>query len=87
MGFEGKVGDKTFESKDYTSTDVKPDNVLVDKNGKVHLIDTQFEAKETVENSTYYPLSRPLFIYVSEASAKKPEVKGGWAQFEAFLNE
>ncbi len=32
-------------------------------------------SKETVENSTYYPLSRPLFIYVSEASAKKPEVK------------
>lgn len=30
--------------------------------------------KETVENGTYYPLSRPLFIYVSVASAKKPEV-------------
>ena len=32
-------------------------------------------SKETVENSTYYPLSRPLFIYVNEASAKRPEVK------------
>ena len=31
-------------------------------------------SKETVENNTYFPLSRPLFIYVSEASAKKPEV-------------
>ncbi len=31
-------------------------------------------SKETVENGTYYPLSRPLFIYVSEKSAKKPEV-------------
>ncbi|MFZ3231466.1 MAG: PstS family phosphate ABC transporter substrate-binding protein [Pseudobdellovibrio sp.] len=32
-------------------------------------------SKETVENSTYFPLSRPLFIYVNEVSAKKPEVK------------
>ncbi|MEQ1723585.1 MAG: PstS family phosphate ABC transporter substrate-binding protein [Pseudobdellovibrio sp.] len=31
-------------------------------------------SKETVENGTYYPLSRPLFIYVSVASAKRPEV-------------
>lgn len=30
--------------------------------------------KETVETSTYYPLSRPVFIYVNEASYKKPEV-------------
>lgn len=33
-----------------------------------------FPSKETVENNTYYPLSRPLFIYVSEASAKRAEV-------------
>lgn len=32
-------------------------------------------SKETVENNTYYPLSRPLFLYVNEASAKKTEVK------------
>jgi phosphate transport system substrate-binding protein len=31
-------------------------------------------SKETVENGTYFPLSRPLFIYVSEKSAKRPEV-------------
>lgn len=31
-------------------------------------------SKETVENNTYYPLSRPLFLYVSEASSKKAEV-------------
>ena len=31
-------------------------------------------SKETVENGTYFPLSRPLFIYVNVASAKKPEV-------------
>jgi phosphate transport system substrate-binding protein len=30
---------------------------------------------QTVENGTYYPLSRPIFIYVSKKSAAKPEVK------------
>lgn len=29
---------------------------------------------KTVEEGTYFPLSRPVFIYVSEASAKKAEV-------------
>jgi phosphate transport system substrate-binding protein len=37
-------------------------------------------SRETVENGTYYPLSRPLFIYVSEAALKRPEVKE-FAQF------
>lgn len=32
-------------------------------------------SKETVEKGTYAPLSRPIFIYVSEASLKKPEIK------------
>lgn len=31
-------------------------------------------SKITVEAGTYFPLSRPVFIYVSEASMKKPEV-------------
>lgn len=31
--------------------------------------------KESVENATYSPLSRPLFIYVNEKSAQKAEVK------------
>lgn len=31
-------------------------------------------SRETVENSTYY-LARPVFIYVSEKSLKRPEVK------------
>jgi phosphate transport system substrate-binding protein len=31
--------------------------------------------KQTIENGTYFPLSRPIFIYVNEASLKKPEVK------------
>jgi phosphate transport system substrate-binding protein len=30
---------------------------------------------ETVENGTYAPLSRPLFIYVSESTLQRPEVK------------
>lgn len=30
---------------------------------------------ETVENATYQPLSRPLFIYVKAKSTEKPEVK------------
>jgi phosphate transport system substrate-binding protein len=32
-------------------------------------------SEQTVENGKYTPLSRPLFIYVNAASAKKPEVK------------
>ena len=30
---------------------------------------------ETIENGSYSPLSRPLFIYVSKASMERPEVK------------
>ncbi|MFS4461145.1 PstS family phosphate ABC transporter substrate-binding protein [Bdellovibrio sp. HCB2-146] len=32
-------------------------------------------SRETVEAGSYFPLSRPIFIYVSEASLKKAEVK------------
>lgn len=32
-------------------------------------------SRETVESGTYSPLSRPLFLYVNEASWKRPEVK------------
>jgi phosphate transport system substrate-binding protein len=31
--------------------------------------------RENVENGTYQPLSRPLFIYVSKAAAERPEVR------------
>lgn len=31
---------------------------------------------ETIENGTYAPFSRPLFIYVNARSARRPEVKG-----------
>jgi len=30
---------------------------------------------ETIENGSYAPFSRPLFIYVNAKSAKRPEVK------------
>lgn len=32
-------------------------------------------SKQAVENGTYSPLSRPIFIYINAESAKKPEVK------------
>ena len=38
---------------------------------------------ETVINGTYSPLSRPLFIYVKESSAARPEVK----EFVEFCDE
>jgi phosphate transport system substrate-binding protein len=38
---------------------------------------------QTVENGTYQPLSRPIFIYVSRKSAQRPEVK----EFVEFYNK
>ncbi len=37
-------------------------------------------SRAAVENNTYVPLSRPLFIYVSERAAQRPEVR----QFVSF---
>jgi phosphate transport system substrate-binding protein len=42
-----------------------------DDNGKGCVTPTT----ETVENGTYQPLSRPLFVYVSTKSAERPEIK------------
>ncbi len=42
-----------------------------DENGKGPILPLY----ENVVNSTYQPLSRPIFIYVSKKSADKPEVK------------
>lgn len=42
-----------------------------DSNGKGPILPTY----ENVLESTYQPLARPIFIYVSKESAKKPEVK------------
>lgn len=43
---------------------------IVNKAGKAVL-----PARESVENSSYNPLSRPLFIYVNAEAAKRTEVK------------
>lgn len=40
-------------------------------------------SKETVENGTYFPLSRPVFIYVNEKALARPEV----AEFAKFYIE
>ncbi len=40
-------------------------------------------SKATVENGTYFPLSRPLFVYVSAKAFEKPEV----AEFSKFYME
>ncbi len=42
-----------------------------DSNGKGPILPTP----ETVNNGTYQPLSRPLFIYVNKKAAKRPEVR------------
>lgn len=39
---------------------------------------------ETIENGTYQPLSRPIFIYVNRAEAARPEIK---AFVSYYLNE
>lgn len=36
---------------------------------------TILPSEKTVMDGTYYPLSRPIFIYVNKKSAEKPEVK------------
>lgn len=41
-------------------------------------------SQESIENGTYFPLSRPIFIYVAEKSYQRNEVK---SFVEFFLNE
>jgi phosphate transport system substrate-binding protein len=43
-------------------------------------------SKETVQDGTYKPLGRPLFIYVSSAAMKRPEVLGFTEYFLANLD-
>lgn len=47
-------------------------------------IDGVLPSSVSINNGTYKPLSRPIFIYVSKASAKRPEVK---AFVEFYLNK
>lgn len=46
--------------------------ITKDKKGKV--LPAVAPSRETVEKGTYIPLSRPIFIYINEASLKKVEV-------------
>lgn len=46
--------------------------IYKDKNGKV--LPGVLPSRESVENGTYQPLSRPIFIYVSQKALKKTEV-------------
>ena len=41
-------------------------------------------SEETINNGTYAPLSRPIFIYISKKSADRPEVQ---AFVEFYLKE
>lgn len=47
--------------------------IRTDKKGKV--LSGVLPSRETVENGSYNPLSRPIFIYVSQKALSKPEVK------------
>ncbi len=49
--------------------------VGVDAAGKGPAKGPILPSAKTVEEGTYFPLSRPIFIYVNNASAGKPEVK------------
>ncbi len=54
----------------YVENQKKLSAVAIDGgNGGVH------PSAKTVENGTYQPLSRPIFIYVNVKSAKRPEVR------------
>jgi phosphate transport system substrate-binding protein len=44
-------------------------------------------SKETVQDGTYKPLGRPLFIYVSSAAMKRPEVLGFTEYFLGNLDD
>jgi len=47
---------------------------VISKNKDGKLQAAVLPSRETVEKGTYVPFSRPLFIYVSEKSMKRPEV-------------
>ena len=70
---QGIAGDKNglgfFGMAYYEENMDKLKLVGVDSGSGVILPDS-----ETVKNGTYKPLSRPVFIYVSEVSVKRPEV-------------
>jgi len=48
--------------------------LAISSGAKAQLKNAVLPTKVTVENGTYFPLSRPLFIYVSVSAAKRAEV-------------
>lgn len=48
---------------------------IVTKDKKGNYKSAVLPTRETVEKQKYFPLSRPIFIYVNEVSSKKDEVK------------
>lgn len=66
-GDENAIG--FFGCAYYFENKGKVKSIAID-NGKGPIAPTT----ETIENGSYAPFSRPLFIYVNKASAEKPEV-------------
>ena len=75
-GTEGALGYIGFAFADQNSDKLK--TVAVD-NGSGCVTPN----KDTIRDDSYAPLSRPLFMYASTESIKKPQVKG----FLGFVNE
>ena len=76
---QGIAGDKLalgfFGLAYYESNKDKLKLVPVDDEKKENGEGAISPSKETVQNGTYQPLSRPLFIYVNKKSAQKAEIK------------
>jgi phosphate transport system substrate-binding protein len=75
-GTEGALGYVGFAFADQNKDKLK--TLAVDNGDGCVTPDT-----ETIANNSYAPLSRPLFMYPSTETIKKPEVKG----FLEFINE
>ena len=72
-GDKGALGYLPFSY--YEGNTKKLKALLVDGGSKGPKNGGVLPSKESVEDGTYYPLSRPLFIYVSQKAAERPEVK------------
>jgi phosphate transport system substrate-binding protein len=79
-GVEGDKGGLGFFGYAYYVANKDRLKVVKIDGGKGPILPTH----ETIENGTYAPFSRPLFIYVNKASAIRPEVK---AFVEFYLKE
>jgi phosphate transport system substrate-binding protein len=71
-GIEGSKGGLGYFGLSYYEQNKDKLNVVQVNDGKGCVT----PSTATVQDGTYSPLSRPLFIYVKSTSVKKPEVKG-----------